>query len=83
MNTKQIIDKLDHDADNFPLALGISNDKTLTETVYDWVTGQENHSRVVEMILNHETLNDSEKVFCLVILGQISIFNHMMENENE
>ena len=71
INLNKVIEKFDHNAEDLPNALGVLHTDTLAEAVYDWMHEHNDHSRVFEIILKHETLNDNEKLFCIMIMGQI------------
>lgn len=75
MNTSKILKKFDHNSTDFHGALGVSNKETLTNTVRDWFMGEDKNSKTVEAILSHGTLNDNEKIFCLIELGKIMILH--------
>jgi len=68
----------DHNADNLYDSIGMNKNSALHNTVYEWMDGK-SISRVIEIIITHQTLNDSEKVFCLIVLGQIMSAHAMMD----
>lgn len=77
MNIKRIISKMDHNSNNMSGALGVSNHETLCGAVYDWFVKHNSASRVIEIILTHETLNDSEKIYCIIQMGKILVINNI------
>ena len=80
-----MIAKFDHNAEDVPSSIGVVHSETLIETVYDWIQEYETPSKVFEIILNHETLNDNEKLFCVMSVGQImslaGMFNRIRERK--
>lgn len=73
MDISKVLSKFDHNAGKFQDALGISNHELLQETVLKWMKETGQHSRAVQIILDHATLNDNEKIYCLVELGKMIV----------
>jgi len=79
LNIKKIIEKFNHNGVDFSSSIGISDDAILMETIYDWLHEGECHSRIIERILTHKTLTDNEKIFSLIVAGQVLALGGLRE----
>ena len=83
IDIKRTIEKFDHNARDLPNSIGVAHSETLIETVYDWMQQYDTHSKVFEIILNHETLNGNEKLFCIMLIGQVLSIHGIMQMVEE
>ena len=65
--------EIDHKAGSFAECFGISEQTaiTLRKSIKKWNEEERIRSKTVDLILSHETLNENERIYCLISLGEL------------
>jgi hypothetical protein len=81
MDITKVLEKMDHNSETLSEALSVSdgNANTLRSSLQNWSSNNNDHSRVIQIILSHESLTDNEKIFCLVEFGKLLIIQNQFD----
>jgi hypothetical protein len=81
MDITKVLEKMDHNSETLSEALNVTDNSanTLRNSLQDWNSKNTDHSRVIQIILSHETLTDNEKIFCLVEFGKLLVVQNQFD----